>query len=784
MYRIRLTLLFIVSCLVSAAQVTGSIKPQCDVDSIGDLWIITLDKSGSMLSETLVTGARRPWTREMVKNDVLGKLSRQGGILDRIDYSRDRITFIETGYGTDPYHSTGYGFSAAAPLDSSFIHLTDSFQKFTTNGKVGLEAVLGDMLMNRYIYRESFVSQIRVLSLHRLIKLIQEQELGLTFRKINILTLTDDADTNDKWKTDYYTIRRDRKKVRQLDELHSRYVFSSFTQKGAGFLDEVESDVTSKNHIYLYEYVTRQQWTNEFICSEDSLISISPLDGKTLDLNLNLKKIATDSICFVYIDTITVNDSHYPVGHYMDDIMCIEQEYDMESFQNDIVISGSIQVQYQDSIYGMHYKKYNFVQYNRDYTSSVHSMTKNAAIVIIAILLLLLFYILLILPNRLVMKVYSSGGCCVRVRRGYRWQWKKLTPLAYYSQKMALFAKHRCFKKSNNRAMSYDMLCGIIIDSPVPLVVSKNVYYDSSINDIKTNAYNSCGIYPPMVTKMYEKTLTGRFSKLRNSRFKWVRRKLHPFLNRLLFRIRPHYYFWGESMQGLISSPLLDCSNLLLEFNDENGNYTNDDKWLNMYYEGNHPVAEVLVCTQRIMNNIIWNVYQLCSRKINGYGISSVKHLIHYIQEEADNNQIVDIRKQLEKAIRRELKVSKILFLDSLDNNCSDRWVHFNVQQATCMAYVCLVECTLKEKCQTLYSPFTDTDIVEKNVVVAASAVSRHIWTSLLPFTSKKKRPNGNIACCESLDIVRESPACQKLLSLKNRRIEFDNIIVKPKKTR
>jgi hypothetical protein len=174
----------------------------------------------------------------------------------------------------------------------------------------------------------------------------------------------------------------------------------------------------------------------------------------------------------------------------------------------------------------------------------------------------------------------------------------------------------------------------------------------------------------------------------------------------------------------------------------------------------------------------------LCSRKINGYGISSAKHLIHYIQEEADDNQTADIRKQLEKAIRRELRLNKILCLSLLDNDYRDRWVHFNVQQATCMAYVCLVECTLKEKCQILYSPFADTDIEEKNVVVAASTVSRHIWTSLLPFTSKKKRPNGNIACCESLDIVRESPACQKLLSLKNRRIEFDNIIVKPKKTR
>lgn len=783
MHRLRLTLLLLLFYLTSAAQVTGSIKPQCDVDSLGDLWIITLDKSGSMISKMKFNGKRIPYTPKQIIEDVIGKFSRPGGILNRIDYSRDRILLIETGYGTKKEDCYGDSLRAAPPLDSSFIHVFAPLQKYERRN---LKNALIDSLKNvkGYKYQQSFVSQIRVLSLHRLINYIRQNELGPTFRKIYIATVTDDADATDQWKLDYYYIKLDSVKMKALNEVNSKYVFSSFTQKGAGILDEIECDTTSRNHIYLYEYATRQQLTNDISFREDSLIAVSPLDGKMFDLRLNLKQIAADSICFVYIDTLTVNDIHYPIGRYMDNRMCIEQGYDMQPMQNEIVIRGKVQVQYQDSIYGAHYKSYNFVQHNKDYTSSFHTIVNNVAITIVAIVFLLLFYILLILPNRLVMKVYSSGGCCVRIRRGYRWQWEKLTPLACYSQEMTLFAKHRCFKKNKNRAMSCGLLSGIIIDSPVPLVVSKNVYTDSSINDISTNAYNSCGIYPPMVTKMYEKTLAGRLSKLHSSRFKWVRRKLHPFLNRLLFRIRPHYYYWGNAMHGLISSPVLGGCNLLLEYNEDNGRYTSDDKWLNTYYEGDYPVAEVLVCTQRIRNDIIWDVYQLCSRKINGYGISSAKHLIHYIQEEADDNQTADIRKQLEKAIRNELKVSKILYLDSLDNDYRDRWVHFNVQQATCMAYVCLVECTLKEKCQILYSPFADTDIEEKNVVVAASTVSRLIWTSLVPFASKKKRPSGNIAAYESLDIVREGPACQKLLSLKNRRIEFDNIIVKPQKTR
>lgn len=783
MHRLRLTLLLLLFYLTSAAQVVGSIQPQCDVDSLGDLWIITLDKSGSMISKMKFNGERIPYTPKHIIEDVIGKFSRPGGILNRIDYSRDRILLIETGYGTKNEDCYGDSLRAAPPLDSSFIHVFAPLQKYERRN---LKNALIDSLKNvkGYKYKQSFVSQIRVLSLHRLINYIRQNELGPTFRKIYIATVTDDADATDQWKLDYYYIKLDSVKMKALNEVNSKYVFSSFTQKGAGILDEIECDTTSRNHIYLYEYATRQQLTNDISFREDSLIAVSPLDGKMFDLRLNLKQIAADSICFVYIDTLTVNDIHYPIGRYMDNRMCIEQEYDMQPMQNEIVIRGKVQVQYQDSIYGAHYKSYNFVQHNKDYTSSFHTIVNNVAITIVAIVFLLLIYILFFLPNRLVMKVYSPDGNRVRIRRGYSWQWEKLVPLAFYSHNACCFAKHKCYKRSNDPVMSYDLLSGIIIDSPAPLVISKNVLSDSSKNDISANAYNSCGMYPDMVVRMYEGTLAGRLSGLRNSRFKWVRRKFHPFVNRLLFRIRPHYYYWGNAMQGLVSSPLLDTGNLLLEYNEENGKYTADDKWLNTYFEGDYPDAEVLLCTQRINNNVVWDVYHLCSHKMTGYGISSAKHLIHYLQEDADDNLMHKIRKQLEKAIRSELKVNKIFCLDSLDNGYRDKWVHFNVRQATCMAYVCLVECTVKEKCQILYSPFADTDIEEKNVVIASSTVSRLIWTSLVPFTSKRKRPSGNIAGYESLDIVREGPACQKLLSLKNRRIEFDNIIVKPQKTR
>lgn len=448
MYRLIFALTLF--CFTASAQTNQFFNPQCDVDSIGNLWVFTVDKSGSMLSERIAY-ANHHWSPQRIKNDVITRLSREGGILDQLDYTRDYVTLIETGYGTEEFHSYGDGFRAAESLDSSFIHIEKTFLKFSTNKKSGLESVLSDMLcQSDYKYQQSFVSQIRVLSLHRLVKLIQEYEFGLRFNKIYIVTITDDADVNDQWRNDYYFIKLDSNKMQELNNLHSRYVFSSFTQKGAGNFNELKefTDLSSKNHIYMYEYVTRQQTTNDIKCKDDSIITLSPLDGNVFSMQLNMRQIVSDSICFIYVDTVSVNGERYPICRYLNDTLYLMQEYDMASIKNDIVISGKIQVKYWDSIYGTHYKNYAFVQHNKDYTSSVHSVIDGVTITFIALVFALLFYVLLILPNRLVMKVYSSGGCCVRIRRGYRWQWEKLTPLAYYSQKMALFAKHRCFKKT------------------------------------------------------------------------------------------------------------------------------------------------------------------------------------------------------------------------------------------------------------------------------------------------------------------------------------------------
>ena len=783
------------SCPDTYAQKIQSELSSCDVDSLGDLWIFTLDKTGSMLWEKMVDGKRKLWTPSEIKSDVIWKLSRKGGILDQINYSRDRISIMETGYGDKNKESDSYGsvFCAASSLDSSFIHVVQSLQTFCTNRKSGLKNVLSDRLeKNNYNYRESFVSQIRVLSLYRMVKLICLRNLGLSFQKIHIVTITDDADVNDQWKMDYYSIKRAPAKMKQLNALHSKYIYSSFTQKGGGYLDEREqfTDVSSKNHIYMYDYVTLQQKVSNIVCLEDSIIRITPLDGMKFDFQLNLKQIDSDSICFAYIDTVSVNGVNYPICLYMCDKLCLDQAYDMNPLRNKIVIRGKVQVQYKDSIYGLHYKSYPFVQYNEDYTASMHTLSNVLIMVVIMAALIALLYVLWLLPNRKLFSVYVSDGRQVRVCRGYRWQWDKLTPLAYSSGdnivfENIVFAKHPCFKRETNRKKERNCINHVIIESPFPLTFAGKVQFDSTKNNIRRNARDSQQ-YPAMLLQMYGKTCAGRIASLQDSRYRWVRLKLYPMLNRWLFRISPHYYYWDFGLDNLISVPSLRNRSFLLEQGKVVERQTNDDMWLNTYYLGNYPTADVLICLNYWSNHAVWNVYQLSCRESSGHGIASVRHLIFY-RHNVEAGELPAIKKCLKKAIRQEMGVSRIVCLDNLclDNfGYTENGVHFNVTEASCMAFVCLVENTEEEKCQVLYSPLTDADTTEKSVVIDTCSVCRHLWTSLIPFTSKKDRPASDVARCGSQNIVRDGVSCQKTLLVKNNTIIFDNIQIKSEKTK
>lgn len=764
-------------CIYIKAQTEQSqLYLKNDVDSIGDLWIFTLDKTGSMLSEKTVTGAKILWTPKKIKEDVINKLSKENGILDQINYIHDRIIIMETGYGKQENDSYGREFSLAPSLDSSFIHVVNTLDKFSTNKKNGLKMVLSDLLeKHNYIYRESFVSQIRVLSLHRLIEFIKQEKISLDFRKIHIVTITDDADINDQWKMDYYSLKRAPDKIKQLNTLHSKYVYSSFTQKGGGFLDErVEfTDTSSKNHIYMYDYITQQQRTHKIICYEDSLIQIAPLDGNLIDIKIRQKQLYSEEIVFIYIDSLIIGNEIYPINRYIKDEEKMYLSYEMDKIKNAISIFGKIQVQYKDSIYGEHYKCYPFEQHTPNYTATANLFFNIVLCSLATLILLILIFVLWIRPSSKLLTIYAYKTK-VRIQRGFNWQWGKLTPLAYSNADEIVFAKHNCLKQKKHESLSQKI---ILIDSPVPLTFTRNILSDSTKNNIYKNANDSYRKYPNVLIERYKKTLAGKIAFLQNSNIKWIRRKLYPKLNKILFYLSPHYYYWDNHIDGIISTSLLPGHHFLFEHNNTSEKLSIDDKWLNTYYQGNFPNADIIICINKTEEYAMWDIYQLCGRNLSGYGISSVKHLIHYKHNSANQNEIQTIKKYLKRVIQRETMLNKIVIIDEINYNSAG--VHFNVVDASCMSYICLVENTEIEKCQILYSPLTDFDTFKKDIIISPSTVSRLVWTSLVPFDCKKRRPYGDIVNCACLDIIREGDSGQKTLLLKKNHIEFGNIKIK-----
>lgn len=777
MYRIvKVFIVLFFWCLGCCLQASNMSTEQycCDVDSLGDLWIFNIDKTGSMLQEKCVDNSIKYWSPRMISDDVLGKLSK--GILNKIDYSRDRITIFTTGYGTTQEDSYGYNFCRARELEYSFIHLEWYLTKCKDKESI-VKNLCNILRRGDYNYRESFVSQIRVLSLHRLVEYIEQVRLNSTFRKIYIVTITDDADVNDQWKMDYYTIKRDPNKIKHLNSLHTKYVYSSLLQNGGGRLEELEeyTDVSSKNHIYLYEYLTLQQNVKDIICSEDSIIHLSPLDGRKISIKRNLDLIETDSINLLYIDTICINGNKLGISRYMYDTLTLMIDYDFRNLSsNQINIKGKVQVAYKDSIYGEHFKSYAFEQNNSDYSSNIHLILLVIVLTLILVLIGIIVYFIYLSPNKVIMRIYKNNKLLC-IRRGYKWNWDRITPLCYSTDLATVFAKHSCFKNTTHSYFEkIEHSGGFVIDSPVPLKFTKD--YQSVTS--KDN-FSDANLHFSPIKAVYNKSLAGHLVFLKKSRNRWIRLKLYPFINNILFRISPHYYYSGKNLDGLMSTQYIKDHQFMMEHIHNKKHYNNNDLWLNTYYQGNFKRADVIICIERNYDSIIWNVYQLNIGKFSNRGISIVKHLIHYKHSSISSDEINLVKNKLIGAIEKEMGIKNIVCIDEI--KVLTELVSFEVEEATCMSYICLVESTVQEKCQIIYSPFRDTENKKKNIVVESSTVSRHIWTSLFPFKNKKDRCIDNIARKENDYIVREGPVCQKSLILGDNEILFDNIHIKIK---
>lgn len=757
---------------------------QCEEDSLGDLWIFTLDKTHSMLCEKNEKGTIKYWTPTQIKDDVISKLSREKGILDQINYTRDRITIFELGYGDiiSEKDSSSVEFISSVPIDSTSIHLFHREMKYISNQKEGLMKVLGDRLeTNNYDYSVTFPFQDRVLGLHRMVDSICLKKLRYIYRNIHLVTIMHEDDVEESRETLTHTsIKNVSSQSKYPQPLNLTHANNSFIKNNIGFLDERElfTDTSTRNHIYMYDYVSHKSILCDDICQKDSIVILTPLNNYAFSLSLLKKQSANKEICCAYIDSVIFNCSTYPINQFLYNNLYLTPTFDNHPLFKEFTIYGKVYTRYKDDQNQLYYKSYPFVQYIKDNTAL--NYTKSGTIIVI---LLILIYFLWVVPNKKLLSISSTDGQNVFIRRGYSCQWDNITPLAFVNGDNVIFAKHSNIKRFANPTPKKRPFC-IIIDSSVPLACTGNHFSDTTKNDIFSNSDNSPDDYPELLLQMYSKTYAGKIAKLRDSRFHWVRNVLYPALNRVFFYIKPHYYYWGSDLNCRFSSPRLPNRQFLLEYCEETENRTCDDLWLNTYYLSNCPIADVLICTDCAKDHIVWDVYQLRGQQFSEKCTRYVRHLIHYRQNNICKNELNNITQRLKKSIHQALRPKRIVCLDTI--NVEAMGVHFNVKEASCMAYVCLVENTSEKKCQLLYSPLTDADSTRKMILIDPCGVSRKIWTSLLPFVSniKDKDITLDLACCESDDIVLPGTSGQRELFFANNSIIFDTISIINRKSK
>ncbi len=379
-----------------------------DVDSLGNLWIVTIDKSGSMLwnsQQQYIFSNRFPVADNVSKRLV------EKPIFNEVNYKKDKFIFFNSGI----LHDVDLNLlKFQHRFDTSFIHHTDATLHSFGDEKNLVSHIQSQLEQGDYTYRFSFVSQIRLFSIIKGLNFIKERNLTADFNHIYLITITDDADQNDQWMSDYKTVKKYApQKLTDVNELTTKYLYNPFNSKSdvsrTGTFDEKYIDESEIPHINLYEYKTTQSAT-AFVDSVTSFLSIKAVKDYAVNLSVAKKDFESDSILFYYIESIVIDDSTYSVNKYFTDTITIPTQLTNWFNYNKILVKGYFQVQYTDSILGNHFKKYEFKQSESFPSTYLTNFVRRSGVALVILLILFITYIIIISPRKKLFVVYDNQG--------------------------------------------------------------------------------------------------------------------------------------------------------------------------------------------------------------------------------------------------------------------------------------------------------------------------------------------------------------------------------------
>ena len=301
-----LVILFL-SFLGASCQLCSGAVQVVDKDSLSNLWIVTIDASGSMVWDA--NKRYRIKQKYKISQQVIQRLQKYDleWIAD-IDYAKDHFLFFTSGL-LKGRHFDIRKLNTIAALDSSFIHLSDTTLLSFKNQAEFRASLAQHIEKPTYSYQFSLVSLIRIFSLVKAQKYLQKQDITQDFNKIFLLSITDDADQNDQWLTDYKNVKKYAPaKLPEINATIDRYVFNPFNAntQGTGKFTELFYD-NAIPHIILYEYSTLQAQNDTIKTS--NLLEVQALSEDTVAIALTLEKLAGNHIDFVQVDSLYVNGS-------------------------------------------------------------------------------------------------------------------------------------------------------------------------------------------------------------------------------------------------------------------------------------------------------------------------------------------------------------------------------------------------------------------------------------------------------------------------------------------
>lgn len=367
-------------------------------DSLPDLWIVTLDCSGSM--------------RDMDFRIIPQKYD-SIVTTNQINKAQDKVLVLTSGMSKDELWSADANSARRhklTPFDKTFDRLLikQKSDLLSYDQSVALIKKLCSGKRN-FCYNWSFTSLVRPLTIYTL---TSRKVAFLNYNNIYHVFITDDGDPNDQWSNDYKLLKKYRKSFKEVNNILPSVASSDFdfiTKKTGKFI-EIASD-ENQPRLYLTKYETYDEGNPETVYPIDSLLTVGEFhdDWFTLEFSNNLRP----NIDFIYVDKYAINGHDIEVKEYIYPtayILCSIEKTETRTLNNRIAIKGHYQETYNDRVLG---KRHRTIPVNgelsKNYTSIETILLAKKCLTALVILALCLMAFIVIRRNLYVLNVYLCG---------------------------------------------------------------------------------------------------------------------------------------------------------------------------------------------------------------------------------------------------------------------------------------------------------------------------------------------------------------------------------------